>query len=411
MAVVYWVGKQRRLAKQMTLTVGTASTGGTITLTFGNGKTVVITPTTTNTTTTASELLAAIEAATDGEITELTVTASAAVLTFVGPDDGAPFTLSKTDGGANVTTLATSVSPKSPHDLADVLNYSTGALPVDTVDSLVFEGNAIDAKYNADALTAIELVSPGLTRRASYTGRWGLPATNVNGYPEYRAQELEIEAQTVLFEGNRGDSAGQFRLKNKWTGSAETITLNGEPDGAPLGSEPVELTGMPASSVVNSAGVSFAVAPLASQTGTVLTLRGNNCTVRVGPAATLSGTLNLVNVLANVKASWTTSLTTIGQSSVEVGGAATGVLVNESGYIGWRSTGNVGSNPVIGSGGTIDFTNAPSAVSIGGVVQMYGGSQLLDPAGRAGNFAYKLNHCTPQEVNVVTPDDKTFTLS
>jgi hypothetical protein len=57
------------------------------------------------------------------------------------------------------------------------------------------------------------------------------------------------------------------------------------------------------------------------------------------------------------------------------------------------------------------MTNAPATVSIGSTIQMYSGSQMLDPAGRAGNFVFKLNHCTLQEVNIVVPDDKTFTLS
>jgi len=411
MAVVYWVGKQRKLAKQATLSIGTASTGGTITLTFGNSKTVVITPTTTNTTTTAEELLAAIQAATDGEITELTVTQSGAVLTFVGPDDGAPFTLSKTDGGANSPTLTTTVNPKSPYDANDVLNYSPGALPVDTTDSLVFENNDIDCKYNVDALTAIELASPGLTRRATYTGRWGLPPVNAAGYPEYRAQELEIKAQTVLVEGNRGDYAGQFRLKSKWTGSAATITINGEQGPVNVGSEVVEITGLPASSVVQFVSSSVALAPNQSQTCTALTVKGNNGTLRVGPSATLSGTVNLVGCTALIKASWTTSLTAIGQTYCEAGGAAAGPLVIEQGTVAWKSTGNPGSTVTIGSGGTLDMTNAPATVSIGSTIQMYSGSQMLDPAGRAGNFVFKLNHCTLQEVNIVVPDDKTFTLS
>src|SRR5947209_2146490 len=121
MALVSFVGKQIKRAKKMTLTIGTAAVDGPITITVGGTKAIAVTPTTTNTTTTAAEVAAACTDTGDGEFDELTFSASGAVMTVLGPEDGAPFTLTRTDGGSNATTLATPVLPLSPHDLADVL--------------------------------------------------------------------------------------------------------------------------------------------------------------------------------------------------------------------------------------------------------------------------------------------------
>lgn len=410
MAVVTWVGKQIARAWKKTLTVNTADTGDTITLTGGNSQAIVLTPTTTNTTTTAAEIAAAITAA-GGVFVDLTATSSGAVVTLVGPDDGAPVTFSKSDGGTNSTALATVDTPLSPHDLNDPVNYSGGALPVDATDSLLFEDSGVDAKYNADALSAIALVSPGLVRRATYTGRLGLPTTNAAGYPEYRVTDLQWKATDFSWEASEQDQPGQFRLRAMHTGSAVTATITGPSSNAQVGRESLELYGLPASSVVTLIGGSLALSPLQGQSCTVLTLNALNATVSIGASATLSGTARFDNCTARIRTSWTTSLTVDGPSQVEIGGSAAGTLVIDGGTVVWRSTGNPGNSPIIGSGAVLDLETAPASLTIGGTVALYGGGALLDGAGRGGNYAVQLVRATLAEVTWRTVSNKTFTLS
>lgn len=410
MAVVNYVGRQIARAWKKTLTVGTSDPTSTITLTGGNSQAVVVTPTSATVATTASEIASALQAA-GGVFSELTVTVSGAVVTLEGPADGAIVTFSKADAGTNATTLATVFTPLSPHDAADVLNWSTGALPVDATDSIVLENGDVAIKYNLTAIAARELVSPYFVRRDTYTGPIGLPTANPLGFPEYRDTELSVEAAAYDIEAAQGDQADQLRILNTYTGGAAAVTIRGSGTAnAQLGSEAVVIRGLPASSTLTCVGGSVSVAPLQGQACTILTLVAINSVVSIGPSVTLSGTVRFKDCVARVKSSWTTSLTHIG-GQVEVLGAAAGVIVVEAGTMVWRSTGSVGAAPVLGSGATFDLSQCPGSGVAAVTFNMYAGSTLNDPAGRGGNWAYKTVHCTPQEITVVGPDDATYTKS
>lgn len=407
MAVNTYVGRQIARAKVMTLTVTTADITAAVTFTGGNGQIVAITPTSATTSTAASDFSTGLQAA-GGVFSELQFSASGAVVTITGPSDGAIFTFSKSDAGTNSTALATPTAPLSPHDATDVINWSTGALPVDTVDSVVLEDSSVSILYNLTGLSALGLTS--FTRRASYTGQIGLPTTNPLGFPEYRATELSVKSDTWSWESSPQDSAGQFRMLNTFSASAVTITIQGTGSNVQVGSEAFIVRGLPAASIVTVVGGSVCIAPTQGQACTVLTLTAIDSTVRVGPSATLSGTVNLVNCNAQVKSSWTTSLTMDG-GNVEIAAAAAGVIILEAGTMTWHSTGNPGSAPVLGSGSFLDLSQAPAALTIAGTIQMYAGSTLNDPAGRGGNWAFKTVHCTLAEVTVVTKNDATYTKS
>ena len=409
MAVVTYVGKQIARAWQKTLTVGTASPAGTITATGGNGQAVVVTPTTTDPTTTAGEIVTAMQNA-GGVFTELAISSIGAIITLIGPSDGAIVTFSKTDGSANVTTLATVFAPLSPSDVADPLNYSTGLLPVSTVDSLTFEDSSVSLKYNLTALAAITLAAPGLTRRTTFTGQIGIPTTNPLGFPEYRDTELSIKADTYLWESSPSDGAQEFRILNTFSASAVTVTVQGSGSNAQVGQESLQIRGLPAASIVTVIGGSLTVAPLQGQACTILTLVAVDGTLSIGPSTTLSGTVKLVNCNARIKSSWTTSLTMNG-GTVEIAGSAAGVIVNEGGRLVWRSTGNPGASPILGSGALLDLSQSPATLTISGTIQMYAGSALYDPAGRGGNWAVKTVHCRIDEVTITTEDNGTYTKS
>jgi len=408
MAVVNYTGGQIARPKKATLTLAVADPAATITLTGGNSQVCVITPSSATLATAATDIVNAVSAA-GGVFSELIVSSSGAVVTFEGPADGKTFTLSKADAGTNSTTLTTTQTPKSPYDVTDVLNWSTGALPVDTVDSIDLENGSADMRYNLTGLAAIELAAPGFVRRETYTGRIGLDPINPLGFPEYLATELSLESATYRIEATQNDQANQFRILNTGV-AAVTFVVQGEGAGTQVGSECVYIRGLPASSIVTVVGGSLSISPLSGQACTVLTLTATDSTISVGPSATLSGTVSLTNCSAMVKSSWTTSLTMDG-GDVEITGSAAGVIVNEAGNMNWRSTGNPGASPVLGSGAILDLSQAPAALTISGTIQMYAGSTLNDPAGRGGNWAVKTVHCTLQEVTIVTRNDSTYTKS
>lgn len=404
MADIFWKGLQRRRAMVRTLTVTTADTGGTITVTVGGTKSVIVTPTTTNTTTTAGEIATACEASTEPEFEEITWTSSGAVVSATGPDDGAPITVAKTDGGSNSTTLATLTAALSPYDANDAANYAGGALPVNG-DRVVLQDGDVPMKYNLSSLTAVTFT---VLRKGTYTGSIGLPDTNPAGYPEYRSTHLETAGVTIELEGASGDQAGQFRFKST-AGSAVTITVRGGNAGA-VGYEVVEVHGTPASSVLRIAGGSVAVAPKVGQTATLGTLTASNASLRIGPDVTLSGGATLNNVSASILSSWSGTLALDG-GDVSVGGAAAGVLQIDGGRVVWRSTGNPGNSPAIGSGATLDLSQAPTTLTIGGTITLYAGGTLDDSAGRGGNYSLQTVRATLAECSWLTNSGRTFAIS
>ena len=412
MANAVWIGAQTARAKVVTVTVSSSTVGHTFTLTTGTGKSISYAAVSGDTTTTIAAAILVLAAAmqqTEGDWAELTFSENTAnVFTVTGPADGAPFTF--TAGGTGTMTATQTTAPLSPHDANDTANYSTGALPVDATDALIFENSSVDMRYNLDAIAAIALTSG--ERRTSYRGRIGLPDTAAGGYREFRTKELSLNTASIIWDQSGEDSFQQFRLLNVTTGGATTLTSVGDGTIPPVGNEVLEVRGLPASSVANLTGASARFAPYVGQACTIMTLTALNSTITIGPSMTLSGTLNLTSCQGRILSSWTTSLTMDGVSSdVEIAGSAAGVVIIDGGRMRWKSTGAVGASPYIGSEGILDFSEAPSTLTPSGTVQIYAGGSLIDPAGRFRNFAVKLNRCTLAEVTIVIPNDKTLTLS
>lgn len=408
MATVLWIGQQIARAQVNTLTVGSATAGHTFITTI-NGKSITYTAVSGDTTTTVAAAIRALLAASDaGEFSELTYgTPSTNTFTITGPDDGAPFTV--TLSGTGTYSSSSTTAALSPHDLNDGKNYSTGSLPSGS-DDLVFENGSVDAKYNAAALTGITLTS--VVRRASFTGRIGLPLNNANGYREYRTSEVEFDAPTQTYELAPGDQAGQIRVKSVGA-SAVTLLVTADSNGAAVGSEVVELRGLPSSSVVRVQSASLALARNAGHTATVTTLTANDSTVWLGSGVTLT-TANLTNCNTTTYTGWTT-LNQYAGGTTQVFGAAAGGNAGLKVYGGsviWRSTGATGNSPVVGIGATVDFSRAPSSVTCGGTIELNAGSTWNDPSGRiTTSYNITTNRCTLADVNLNVGPNKTLAVS
>lgn len=423
MAERTWAGGgQITRAKVMTLTVTTADTTNDITVTCGiapSAQSVVIRPTTTDPTTTAEEILEAIQDVVGGTFSELSTEQSGADVTFTSAaGDGRPFELSKTDGGANVTALVTTVTPLSPNDINDAKNWLGNVLPTGG-DRIVFENSSVPALWNLDAFAATVLASgssqsSGVIRRRSFTGGIGLPATNPSGFPEYRPTAFAFNCDGLFWEASSLDQAGQFRLESTFTTGNVEVIVQGDGTNARVGSEALELEGFPAAhaSTIDITGASVAICPLQSQSGKVEDINAISSTVRIGPSAVLSDEVRLEACSAQIGAAWTTLLRVDGASSaVEVTGAAGGPIELQGGVTTWRSTGDPGANPVIGGGATLDLRPTPTIISIGGVVDMNAGGALYDDFGRGGLYALKGRNCTQDEFIWTTPANRTFTVS
>lgn len=418
MADVYYSGTVQAVAKRMRATVTTASTGSVYSITVtGAGRTVSYTAVAGDTTAAiASNLAAAFSGSTYPELRELTAGVpndDPTAIDVTGPADGAPFTITVGATGGGAIGVATPVAAKSPHDAADVLNYSTGALPT-TGDRLILQAGSNGPKYGLATLTAVALLA--FVRYRSHRGQIGLPETNPSGFREYRPRFFELSATTYYVECSDADAAEQVNVK---VTKATAVTINVMGPGGSFGTTTtptVLLHNAPAASVLTGSGASVGVALAEAQASTFGTVTLSDGLFRAGPGTTL-GNVTLSNMAGEIGSNYTT-LTVVGQSSevevtVAAGSTAGAGLVGttvEDGAVRWRSTGDPGDKVTVGGNGTFDLRPAPATMPV--VEYLMHANSIVDDSYNRSPAGTKFTtvNCTLEEVTLTTGPNKTFTI-
>jgi hypothetical protein len=385
-ATNYWVGKQKYVAQLYQVTISSISSTQTVTATI-NSLVETYTATGSDATAAAAAVVAQLSATLTPEFSQFTFSSSGAVITATGPSDGRPVSITW-GGTATLTGTSAAASAKSPHDASDGVNWSTGSAPGNG-DTAVFENGSVDCLYNLSAFTSNTLA---VVKRSSYGGQMGLPDTNPLGFPEYLPALFETAGTTLTVE----DNGVMVRIKST-AGSATTLTVTGD-GGGTLYSESVEVTGLPASSVVNVNGGTLALSPLTSQSSAVATLRGANATVRTGPSAVLTAA-SLYDTQSELAGNYTT-LVVDGNSTVKVARAATAGTSTtiDGGTVNWASTGGPNTTSV-NTGATLDFSGCPALVSVG-TITLDAGATLNDPYERMTKTFNLVLNCKMSEVTM-----------
>jgi trimeric autotransporter adhesin len=404
MAIVNYVGRQRRRAQVNTITIGSSTANQTFPVTYGGIWSVQYQALSTDTTATIAEsLLELIRDAGGGFVEsawEIGVADNTIVMT--GPFDGAPVAVS-VSGGNGTISLSNTTSPLSPFDASDALNYSGNSLP-SSGDRLMFEDGDTGPQYNLTALANIPLT---YDRRATHTGQVGLPDLNSAGFREYRTTHLSANGTSLLFDENGSEQAGQYRLN--WVSTAAvTITHTSQSQG--LGDQVLEVKGLPSNSTINLAGGRLALAAGTQETGGASTVRISGGVFVAGMGATLSNITVDAGAVVELRASYT-NLTVDGAADVTVRGNAAGTTTTiQGGTVHWASTGNIGT-AMVGGGGTLDVSPAPAATPAGSVT-LSAEATLNDPySSLTRPLALILDNCTLQEVTIATGTGGNVTLS
>ena len=107
-----------------------------------------------------------------------------------------------------------------------------GSLPTSTGDDVVFENSAVDLLYglapSTDGIVPMVAFDPTtVTQKNTYTGKIGLPRTNVTfGYVEYRPQFLTLgNGGAFPVDLGQGDGSGSGRIKIDTTSSTGTVSV------------------------------------------------------------------------------------------------------------------------------------------------------------------------------------------
>ena len=177
-----------------------------------NGKTLTYASVSGDTAATvASAMLAALQASTISELSEITfANPSSAVMTATAREPGTPFAnvpgtsdglvMSTGNGLANGITTADTQANQSPSDVNDAQNWlrvnmsttppsGTRAIPQNGDDVIVGK-SAVPMLWNLDQLAAVQFNT--YQRWQSMSGNIGLPRNNPNGYIEWRAQYFKF---------------------------------------------------------------------------------------------------------------------------------------------------------------------------------------------------------------------------
>lgn len=411
MATVRWVSKAQKTKQLNTITPANVAIGNTFTVTI-NGKTVTYTAAANTVADVTAGLTALLQACTEPEFLEVTWANATTAITGTANTAGTPFTQTSSAAGgtATLTTVVTTAN-SSPNDLNNAINYSGGSLPVNG-DDLIFDAGDASASvlWNLGSLSAVTLNS--LTRRNTFTGAIALPEFNTNGsgYFEYRPTELNLPATTATWEQAASDGVASV----KWNaGSAQTTaTVRGQGSSAP-GFEAMWFRGTHASNVINAEQASLAIAPVAGNAATILTLNAEDSTVRMGSGLTGPTTINNRNSLIEANATFTTLNQTGASAETDVKQAAAATtLTIDDGSVFWLSSGTI-TTANVGANGTLDFSRDNRTRTVTNKVNLYKGATYNDPAGTtvAGGLSFQSVRCTLNDVTVNVGPNHSFAVT
>ena len=201
-----------------------------------------------------------------GEMSTMTATSSAGVVTIIGDTAGVPHTISSASdtsasGTATLTTIVTATGPKFADN---VLNWLDGSLPVST-DDIIING-PFQMLYGFAAFSAVVPASITIGERCGATTQIGLPFVNAAGYNEYRTTEWSIGPVLLNVRG----AAGLVKINCGSTICAARIYGSGT--SLESGFSPIQIRGTHASNVVHAYGGNTSVAAR-GETATVLTAK------------------------------------------------------------------------------------------------------------------------------------------
>jgi len=408
MATVRYIGNAPTVAQVDTYTPAVITAGNVFTLTIGV-KTVNFTSAGTTAAAVSAGLIAALNNTTSpppSEFSEIVWTDGIGTVIGTAATPGQPFTCASSAATGTGTPTPTFVRTPTtvssgPNDLAVVTNWSTvTTLPLNS-DTIVFEGNAVDALWNLDALTS----KTGTTLRveSTYSGRIGLPTVNPLGFNEYRKTYLELAATPAVING----SSGRLRFDFK----AATATINitaGATTGIEIGLEAVLIKGTAITNLIVNKG-SVAVAPLLTDTGNAIT-----GTAQIGSVTSPAGDSRVrfgvgCGTIPSLKASGgtietnqaiTTLLTDNGSTINILGTAASGNITNEGSTINYSSSGSITGSYIGSNRSSLDFSKNTVARTVVGAV-IYDNAIIKDTFRTVTwTGGITLSHCGLKDVNL-----------
>ena len=296
------------------------------------------------------------------------------------------FSASRTTASSGAITVTNPTVASGSQFWGGAANWSNGVPAAG--DTVYFDNASGSVRYGLDQ-SAVTVAALYIDQ--SFTGELGLPATNDNGYPEYREQYLKI-GSTILKVG-RGSGTGSQRLKIN-TGSVQTA-LTVYATGTSADELPaLQWKGTNSSNALVMSGGSVGVALFGSETATLATVNKSGGDLTTGAGVTLSGALTHGGGTWVINSAVATSLTQTSGASVTINGTgAVASLELQGGECVYNTTGTLGGSTVVGGDATLDFSQNPVVVQVTNPIDGFGqNARIIDSLRRVwdGSTALKL---------------------
>lgn len=409
MANLAWVARAQKKAQVNRITPASVTVGNIFTVTI-NQKSYSFTATAATVANVTAGLVALLQASEEPEFRAITWADATTWITATANTPGRPFTQtsSSADGtgsaGHSLTTTTTTAN-SSPNDVNNGVNYSGGSVP-SAADNLTLENSSEPMLWNLDALSAVALGT--VTRKRSFTGQVGLPATNEDGYREYLPTEFTFQASNVVWEQSASDYAGMHRL-NVGSGTACAVRVEGDGVTA-LGEEPLYIRGTHASNTLTVTNGSVASAIYAGETSVFSTVRGQNATIRTGAGTTWGTSIYLTDCIFETASNLPATFQQFAGGETYLRGAATGTGPIIDGGAFFVMTSGTISAPAIRTGATFDMSRDPRTRTISGTTTMHAGASYIDPMSTT-TPTIQVVGCEFSDVTIVMGPGRTITFS
>ena len=395
MAVVRWRGDAPAIPQVGTLTPGGTVEADDLFIVTINGKSVSVEAGGTTVADVTAALAAALEASEIPEFVEITWEDTTTEVTYTGPTDGTPVTItvSTTEAGggaADSQTFAESTvtTAEGPNHWDVGANWSGGSVPANS-DDVYIEDSEVDILYGLDQ-NSVTLTS--LNIGMNFTGTIGLPYRNENDYIEYRDRYLKVKATTVNVGYGVGQGSNLINLDQSTVQT--TVNVNGSASSFSQNRPTIQWKGTHASNVVNLSKGSFGAAVEPGETATISTLTvgytdniAGDVDATIGSGVTLT-TVNKSGGDLVLNCGATTVTQTAGTLTVQAGAFTTVNVQGGSCY--YNSTGTLTTANVTGNG-ILDFSKDMRSKTITNAINIFGNqSQLNDPFKVTGSVVLDL---------------------
>jgi len=385
MATKQWLGAAASVAQVTKIVYSSIVVGQTYSAII-NGKTISYTTTTTVLGDLIDALVSAWNSSAEPEIQEMVAarredpTLSGLQLTAQAGVGGIVVTASATTGTATVTTPTAASGPNFWNVAA---NWVGGTVP-SAADDIEIDG-AVSSVSILYGLTDTNNYA-SFKRMASYQGQIGLPATNPNGYQEYRTRRLTLgTGSAIAVELGYGTGNHPTLEYYDFQGSNVTLTVHGTTANTSNG-YPAQIVGTGSGTTANVYAGSVKFDSLS--TSTVSTI---NVIQREGGQST-------PDVHATSKVTCTTVLCVGGQMLIEgamttltardsarvvvaKASAAANVKASNRAQIDWDSSGGITTKATIEPSGIINFGNVGTTKTVA-ACDLYRDGEIRDPNGR-----------------------------